>query len=230
MEAIILAGGLGNRLRSVVSEIPKCLAPVAGRPFLHYLLNYLEHNHFVHVIISLGYKYELVENWILKNKWTFNISFSVENEPLGTGGALKKALTYAKEERVLVMNGDTFFDVDLEAFHLFHLQKKSAISIALKPMMNFDRYGNVEVNENCRITAFQEKRHCKAGQINGGIYLINRDTNLMNVSKEKFSFETYFLAKQASESDLYGFISSGYFIDIGIPKDYFKANIDFKHR
>lgn len=228
MEAIILAGGLGTRLRSVVPELPKCMASVAGRPFLHYLLKQLGNSGFTHVILSLGYKQELIEDWISKNQWPFSLSFSVEKEPLGTGGALRRALAHAREKQVLIMNGDTFFDVNLEAFYGFHIQNKAEISIALKPMMNFDRYGNVETDEKCKITAFKEKKPCSVGQINGGIYLINCDTDLINVGKEKFSFETEVLQKQAGIADLFGFIGSGYFIDIGIPEDFHKATIDFK--
>ena len=230
MEAIILAGGLGTRLRDVVPELPKCMAPVAGRPFLYYLLNYLENKGFAHVILSLGYKHELIEDWISNNSWPFSISLSIENEPLGTGGALKQALVHTKERRVLIMNGDTFFDVNLEAFYNSHHQRKAEISVALKPMMDFDRYGNVETNESGKIMVFQEKQSCKTGQINGGLYLINRDSSLINVGKEKFSFETDVLQKQAGISDIYGFNSSGYFIDIGIPEDYSRAKIDFKDR
>lgn len=228
MEAIILAGGLGTRLKSVVADLPKCMAPVAGKPFIYYILRYLGNNGFTHVIFSLGYKHEFIENWVNKSQWPFSISFSVEDEPLGTGGALKLALAHAREEHVLIMNGDTFFDVNLKKLYDFHKRKNSEISIALKPMSDFDRYGNVETNKNDKIIAFNEKQPCHKGQINGGIYLINRGLNLVNVGKEKFSFETDVLQQLAGISEIYGFSSSGYFIDIGIPADYSKANIDFK--
>lgn len=230
MEAIILAGGLGTRLRSVVPALPKCMAQVAGQPFLYYLFKYLENNKFNHVILSLGYKYEIIETWITQNKWPFTISFSVEDEPLGTGGAVKQALALAKEERILIINGDTFFEVNLKEFYNFHIRKKAEISIALKLMINFDRYGNVETNANDKILAFKEKQSCNSGYINGGIYLINLESNLINIGKEKFSLETDVLQKSVNNSNLYGFPSSGYFIDIGIPEDYSKANIDFKNR
>lgn len=228
MEAIVLAGGLGTRLRSVVSDIPKCMAPVAGQPFLHYILTYLENSGITHVILSLGYKHESIEEYVNKNSWSFSVSYSVENGPLGTGGAIKLALTKAKEDQVLIMNGDTFFEVDLDAFYHFHSLKKAEISIALKLLTDFDRYGNVQTDKDEKIIAFSEKQPCRQGQINGGIYLINRDTIMMKTGKEKFSFETDVLQKYADSSSLYGFICSGYFIDIGIPEDYAKANIDFK--
>lgn len=171
MEAIILAGGLGTRLRSVVADLPKCMAPVVGKPFLYYSLKYLGNNDFTHVIFFLGYKHEFIENWVNKNRWPFSISFSVEDEPLGTGGALKLALDHAREEHVLIMNGDIFFDVNLKKLYDFHKRNNSEISIALKPMSDFDRYGNVETNKNDKIIAFHEKQPCQKGQIDG---VINR--------------------------------------------------------
>ena len=124
MEAIILAGGLGTRLRSVVSDLPKCMAPVAEHPFLHYLLEYLSKENITHVILSLGYKHELVEAWIALYQWPLRISYSIEEEPLGTGGAVKLALGLATEEEVFILNGDTFFAVNLKDFRQFHQQKK----------------------------------------------------------------------------------------------------------
>ena len=230
MEAIILAGGLGTRLRSVVSDVPKCMAPVAGRPFLFYILNYLEKYNFNHVILSLGFRHEIVEEWIINKQWSFKISFSVEGEPLGTGGAIKQALKHAQENQVFVMNGDTFFDVNLDDFYHFHVDKNAQISIALKPLEYFERYGNVLTDINDKITAFKEKEPCKIGQINGGIYIVNKESGLMKIGKEKFSFETDVLQKMANKENIFAFVSSGYFIDIGIPEDYSRANIDFKDK
>lgn len=230
MECIVLAGGLGTRLRSVVSDLPKCMAFVAGHPFLYYIFKYLERQNMSHVILSVGYKYEIIEKWVHQNEWTFHVSNAIEEEPLGTGGAIKLALKHAKEAQVLIINGDTFFEVELEKLYQFHQLKNAEISIALKPMRNFDRYGNVTTNENNKIIAFQEKQPCDAGKINGGIYLLNRLSPLMKTDKERFSFEMDVLQKQVGTSALYGFKSDGYFIDIGIPEDYAKAQSDFRNR
>lgn len=227
MEAIILAGGLGTRLRSVVSDLPKCMAPVAGHPFLYYLLEYLSKEKMTHVVLSLGYMHELVEEWIAKHQWPFQISFSIEEEPLGTGGAVKLALKQASEKEVFILNGDTFFAVNLKEFHQFHQLKKSEFSIALKPMTKFNRYGNVETNSTEKITAFKEKQPCENGQINGGIYLMNRRSGLLPEGVEKFSLESDVLQKKVGTAEIYGFVSSVYFIDIGIPEDLAKANVDF---
>lgn len=227
MEAIILAGGLGTRLRSVVSELPKCMAPVSGHPFLFYLLEYLSKEKISHVILSLGYKHELVEEWIAQYQWPFRISFSIEEEPLGTGGAVKLALALATEKEVFILNGDTFFAVNLKELQQFHQSKKSEFSIALKRMIQFDRYGNVETDSAGKIIAFKEKQPCENGQINGGIYLMSRLSTLLNVDAERFSLESDVLQKKVGTAEIYGFVSSVYFIDIGIPEDFAKANVDF---
>jgi len=228
MECIVLAGGLGTRLRSVVAELPKCMAPVAGEPFLYYIFKYLQRQNISHVILSVGYKYEAIQIWIEETKWPFDISYAIEEEPLGTGGAIKLALQKATEKHVLIINGDTFFDVDMAQLLNEHIEKKADLTLALKPMNNFDRYGNVLMNNQNRITSFMEKQFCEQGQINGGVYLINRNSGLMDKQDTKFSFETEILQKHFSDSLFYGLINNRYFIDIGIPEDYEKANEEFK--
>jgi D-glycero-alpha-D-manno-heptose 1-phosphate guanylyltransferase len=231
MEVIVLAGGLGTRLRTVVSEMPKCMAPVCGKPFLYYLLSHL--NRFTSVkkiILSLGYKSEVIIDWTQSiNDFNFGYIYAIESEPLGTGGAIKKALDYASEENVLILNGDTFFDVDLAIFSHQHISHNALLSVALKPMTDFERYGNVEVNSKHVVTAFQEKTYCKQGQINGGIYLLKNNSKVLSDYPDKFSYELEFIHPQVQTGSIYGFIHSGYFIDIGIPEDYTKANIEFKN-
>lgn len=176
MEIIILAGGLGTRLRSVVSEVPKCMAPVAGKPFLWYLLKYLARYDVSKVVLSVGYLREVIYKWIdeVRDDFSFGFDYAVEEEPLGTGGGIKLALSKTLADDVLVLNGDTYFNVDLNVFYEEHHSHSAAVSLALKPMAVFDRYGAVEVDENCVIKAFHEKQYCKAGLINGGVYLINK--------------------------------------------------------
>lgn len=231
MEVIILAGGLGTRLRSAIgNEIPKCMAPVAGKPFLWYLLKYLTRYDVSRVILSVGYLRHVIMDWIDHNgkEFTFAFDYAVEEVPLGTGGGIKLALSKCKTDNVVILNGDTFFDVDLNVFQHFHSQCPSAISLALKPMKNFDRYGRVLVNEAThQVNAFCEKQHCEEGKINGGVYIVNRyKVNWPN--EEKFSFETAVLEPEAYRHNIYAFDFGGYFIDIGIPEDYEKANSDFK--
>lgn len=227
MECIILAGGMGTRLRSVVSDVPKCMAPVAGKPFLHYLFTTLIENGFTHIILSLGYKHEVIEEWIASGSFPIAISSVTEDTPLGTGGAVKLALSRASEEEVFILNGDTFFEVDFMDMLALHKKTRSAATVALKEMRQFDRYGvvDIEVPSN-RILRFHEKQYCESGLINGGIYLINRRE--LDGYPAKFSLEKDFFEKQVSSSTLSGYISNRYFIDIGIPEDYERAQTDFK--
>jgi D-glycero-alpha-D-manno-heptose 1-phosphate guanylyltransferase len=229
MECIILAGGLGTRLRSVINEFPKCLAPVAGKPFLYYIFNYLVLQNVTHIILSVGYKYEMIQKWIQQYVWPFTISYAIEIEPLGTGGAIKLAMQQIKEDQFFIMNGDTYFNVDLQKFSNEHKEHHADLSIALKPMSNFDRYGNIMVDANHRIISFVEKQYCIQGQINGGTYLLNTSSKLMNNPSNKFSFESEVLQIHFPEYNFHGFIDNAYFIDIGIPEDFEKANHEFKN-
>ena len=157
-ECIILAGGLGTRLRSQVADLPKCMAPVAGKPFLHWVIKYLQSQKITSFVLSLGYMHEVIEDYIMEFYPFLHVKFSIENEPLGTGGAIKLAMQLCKEENVLVVNGDTLFETNNDHLWYEHIKYKSACTLALKPMQNFDRYGAVTINEQKNITAFTEKK------------------------------------------------------------------------
>lgn len=219
-ECIVLAGGLGTRLRSVVADKPKCMAPLGEHPFLYYLLQYLHKQGITHAVLSLGYLSEQVIDWCNRMDLPLRVSFTVEPEPLGTGGGILHALPALEGKEVFIVNGDTYFDVNLSAFYQFHAAHQSPLSLALKPMQQFDRYGSIELDAQQRISAFHEKQFCTEGLINGGIYLTT--TNFLNSLSlpEKFSFEKEVLEPGAAAGSLYGFISDTYFIDIGIPEDY----------
>ena len=225
MECVVLAGGKGTRLRSVVSDLPKCMAPVAGRPFLAWLLDDLREAGFDHIILSLGYKHEAVEAWVATRPDRESITCVVEEEPLGTGGGVRLALRQAREDAVFILNGDTFFGVDYPAMQAFHRQSGAQATLALKPLRDFDRYGEVTLDGEGRITAFREKRPCAEGLINGGVYLLQRDA--LAEMPERFSLEKDYFEPQAESAGLAGFRSDGYFIDIGIPADYARAQRDF---
>lgn len=227
-EGIVLAGGLGTRLRSVVSDLPKCMAPVAGRPFLYYLLKYMEVRRFTRVVLALGYMHESVQRWLAGEKWDFEIRCSLEETPLGTGGAVRQALSRTDGDEVYILNGDTFFDVDTDEMARVHRASGAAATIALKPMTDFSRYGVVETDPQGRIVAFREKQYCPRGQINGGVYLVDKKSGLLDFPSERFSFETDILQQRVRDCLLTGYASDGYFIDIGIPEDYEKADTDFK--
>lgn len=278
MEAIILAGGLGTRLRSSVADLPKCLAPIrflssgvaegccskeSGRltsvkegrwerkpgqivtivpdfgtlgefqPFLFFLLEELARQGVTRVILSVGYMREKVMEYVEGQAWPFEVVWAVEEEPLGTGGGIRLALTMAREERVLVLNGDTFFHVP-EMAEL--LAVEAPIAMALKPMRDFDRYGTVSVIPNApsavipngregsvTVTAFREKKPCAEGLINGGVYALDRTLFAGLDLPAKFSFEEAVLEPFAKAGKVAGMVCDGYFIDIGIPSDYERA-------
>ena len=227
-QAIILAGGLGTRLRSAVPELPKCMAPVAGKPFLAFVIDYLRQQGIGQFIFALGYKSELFEEFLRAEFPAVRAGIpacqlSIEAEPLGTGGAIKLACRKAEPGTVLVLNGDTFFGVRVGELAAFHEEKNADCTLCLKPMEDFSRYGVVELNADQGIRHFREKQYYKTGLINGGIYALDTVRFLAEDLPEKFSFETDYLEKQEAGKRLYGLIQNGYFIDIGIPEDYERA-------
>lgn len=226
MEAIVLAGGLGTRLQSVISEIPKPMAPIGDRPFLHYLLQWLEKNRITRVILSVGYKWEVIHDEFGDHFNQMELIYSVEDEPLGTGGAIALAMQKLKDEKFFIINGDTFFNVDLNELVQFHEKHQFAFSIILKPMYQFDRYGTVEINEKDEITGFLEKEPKMKGLINGGIYFANRSIQNHFPKQAKFSFEKEFMEKSFNELPFGGLVLDNYFIDIGIPEDYSRAQVE----
>ncbi|ECL0637827.1 D-glycero-D-manno-heptose 1-phosphate guanosyltransferase, partial [Campylobacter coli] len=211
MQAIVLAGGLGTRLRSVVQDLPKPMAPINGKPFLAFVLEYLKKQGITEIILSVSYKYELIQEYFKDEFEGMKIRYNVEKELLGTGGAIKDALKLVKNE-VYVVNGDTFFDIDLKKLVL----NGSKICIALKQMQNFDRYGTVNVDEQGIVTSFEEKVFKKQGLINGGIYLLKKDIFDEFSLEKKFSFEE-FLQENYKSLKIQTQIFDDYFIDIGVP-------------
>jgi D-glycero-alpha-D-manno-heptose 1-phosphate guanylyltransferase len=229
-ECIILAGGLGTRLRAEVADLPKCMAPVAGKPFLHWVVTGLLSQKVKTFVFSLGYMYEKIQTYINEAYPTLDAKFVVEDEPLGTGGAIKLALTHCNEENVLVLNGDTLFEVDNNTIYKQHSGSNAACTLSLKPMQHFDRYGAVSINEHMQITAFEEKKYIDAGLINGGVYLINKHKFSSIDFPNKFSFEKDFLEKYVNELKFMAVVHDGYFIDIGIPEDFKRANEEIKQK
>ncbi len=225
-QAIILAGGLGTRLRSAVPDLPKCLAPVAGRPFLFHVINYLRSQGVNDFIFSLGYKHELITSYLEKDFATLAYKTVIEEEPLGTGGAIRMAAAQAHAAQLIVTNGDTLFRADIPALMQLHTTRNASCTLALKPMQHFDRYGVVETDAECRITAFREKQQYEEGTINGGLYVIDREALLAAALPDKFSFEKDFLEARYATDSLYGLAQDHYFIDIGIPEDYNQAQKD----
>ena len=222
-EAIILAGGLGTRLQSAVPDVPKCMAPVNGRPFLAYIIDYYRHQGIEKFIFALGYKHAVISTWLQKEYPALKIQSVIESEPLGTGGAIQLAAEKANGKDVLILNGDTLFKTDLPALEAFHKNAGAACTLALKPMTDFDRYGVVETEDDGRIKNFKEKQYYPQGLINGGVYILNTGRFRQQKRPDKFSFEKDYLERSFSAMPMYGCVQDGYFIDIGIPEDFARA-------
>lgn len=222
IEVIILAGGLGTRLREVIKDVPKPMAIIGGKPFLWYIFNWLKSYKVRVAIVSAGSGSEKIIDFFGKEFYGIPVSYAIEEFRLGTGGAVMFALRYTKGENILIVNGDTYFPIDLNNFSLFHNNNKGKISLALKRMKDFSRYGSVECRNNI-ITRFNEKKYCKDGLINGGIYLINRTFIESKSLPEIFSLETEVLEKEAGTGNLGCMVFDNPFIDIGVPEDYYRA-------
>jgi D-glycero-alpha-D-manno-heptose 1-phosphate guanylyltransferase len=227
-EAIILAGGLGTRLRSTVPDLPKCMAPVAGKPFLSHVIDYLRMQGIERFIFSLGYRWGVVEEYLQREYSNLDFVSVIEEEPLGTGGAIRLAIQKSRSGDVVIANGDTLFKVQLKQLFETHEENNSECTIALKPMKDFDRYGVVETDNSGRIISFKEKQFFPEGLINGGVYLLNKKSFLGHSLPEKFSFEKDYLEKFCAERLFYGSRQNGYFIDIGIPEDFQRAQSELE--
>lgn len=225
-EAIVLAGGLGTRLKPVVADLPKSLAPVAGKPFLDYLLKYAKSQGIEKFIFALGYKTEQIEAFVKECLPEGSYSFSIEEEPLGTGGAIYKACSLVSSANTIVLNADTYFGISFSHLAKLHKKRKASCTLALKPMKNIDRYGVVELNREATVTGFSEKKHHAEGLINGGVYALSKDHFLQKPFPAVFSFEKDYLEKEYVKNDIFGMISNAYFIDIGIPEDFQRAQTE----
>jgi D-glycero-alpha-D-manno-heptose 1-phosphate guanylyltransferase len=221
-QAIVLAGGLGTRLKPVVADLPKSLAPIAGKPFLAYLLDYAKQQGIEKFIFALGYKTEQVEIFVKGYLPEGSYIFSVEEEPLGTGGAIYKACKELSTADTIVLNADTFFGIGYLNLSIIHKLRKAACTLALKPMKSFDRYGAVDIY-NQVITGFSEKKFHETGLINGGVYALSASSFLQKTFPAAFSFEKDYLEKEYPKGHILGMVSNAYFIDIGIPEDYQRA-------
>ncbi|MEW6773705.1 MAG: HAD-IIIA family hydrolase [Bacteroidota bacterium] len=225
--ALILAGGLGTRLKHLVPDMPKPMANVAGKPFLYYILKHLQCQGIKDVYLSVGYKAEVIQNYFHQTFHNLKLHYILEDEPLGTGGALKLAFQKINAENILVINGDTFLNVNLK--ELFHAHQNEKMTMALKYIYHSNRYGFVETNDNNYLCGFTEKSNTlKSGYINAGVYLINKKFFLNNIPSQKiFSFENDFLEKIYTHHKIKTIKVNNYFIDIGVPDDYLKAQNDF---
>jgi NDP-sugar pyrophosphorylase family protein len=224
LAAVVLAGGMGTRLRSVVADLPKVLAPVAGRPFLTYLLDQIANAGIQRVVLSTGYLAEQFAEVIGDRYRNMQIIYAHEEQPLGTGGAIRFACGFADAEQLLVMNGDSYCDADLSSYIDWHVDGGHDVSLMLAKVSDASRYGTVEMDADGRITAFIEKRpESAAGCINAGVYLFRR-AMLEQFPTGPSSMERDVFPVWLRERAMMGWVTEAEFIDIGIPSDYQRSH------
>jgi D-glycero-alpha-D-manno-heptose 1-phosphate guanylyltransferase len=226
MDAIVLVNGLGTQRQEMVPDGPKPMATVGGVPFLDILLErLLQHSVIERVVLSVGYKRDVVQAYFGDRAYNRKIVYAIEKSALGTGGSIRNALAHTRSHEVLVVNGSILFEVDIAAMLAGHRQHQANLTLALKPMRNVSRYDTVCLNGEHRIIGFEKKRYQAEGLINGGVYILNQTLfdGLPTPLPHKFSFETDFLAEYLQPLKIYGFTATGYFVDIDIPDDYRRA-------
>ncbi len=219
--AIILAGGLGTRLRGVIGGVPKPLAPVQGRPFLIWLLDLLAQQGMRRIVLATGYKAEMVHA-VIGERWQgMRIDYAVESTPLGTGGAIVQARRLIEGEDTFVLNGDTYLELDYAHFATAMRVQHAGLGMALAQVPDVSRYGAVHI-ANERVTGFSEKGGTGPGWINAGVYWVPRSLS-MPAATQVYSFEDSVLRAAAQQGTLHACTATDAFIDIGVPEDFQRA-------
>ncbi len=229
MEAILLAGGLGTRLRSVVSDRPKPMALIEGRPFMEYVVHELSRNGIDRIVFAVGYKGSMVEEYFGDGRdFGVKVSYAYEDSLLGTAGAIRNAAPFVTEDQVYVLNADTFYQIDYGRLKRMSQEQDLDLALVLREVPDISRYGEAVLTDG-RLTAFNEKRtEAVPGTINGGIYLLKRSL-IEEIPSGKVSLENEMIPKWLKEGKrLGGFVNDGYFIDIGIPEAYFRFQEDVR--
>jgi len=227
MEAIVLAGGRGTRLASVIQGMPKVLAPVGDRPFLELLLQRLRQRGIERVILSVGYLAANIRDHFGDRFDGLELAYAVEEQPLGTGGAAMEAIKLATTDAVFVLNGDTFVDLDYASMLASHTEAGVTATIAVKEVPDCTRFGRVVIDQR-RVAGFTGKGHAGPGLISAGAYVLNCDVFAPYRMPAVFSIETDFFVPHIQELRPLAFVTSGYFIDIGIPEDLARAQTELQ--
>lgn len=222
MKAIILAGGYGTRLKERVQDIPKPMASVAGRPFLEYILDPIINSGIEEIILSVGYRAEVITAHFKHTYRDTPISYAIESEPLGTGGAIAHALKRQNDQAFIAINGDSFIDIDYSKLLSWYRNVSSPIAMVLKTVDDVSRYGSVIVS-NGIVIDFLEKGNSGSGLINAGVYILTPRIFDQFGFAGKFSLESDLLQKHCAELTASAYITDAFFIDIGIPEDYDRA-------
>ena len=227
-EAIVLAGGFGTRLRGIVDDVPKPLAPVAGRPFLGWLLDRLAASGMRRCILATGSLSDVIERRIGAQWQGMQVVYSVESEPLGTGGAIRLAANRLLGDSAHVLNGDTWLEYDPVALEAAAHEAHAPMAIALARVDDVARYGAVDIADG-RVAAFREKGEAGPGWINAGCYFLGTDA-LAALPTGAFSFEHAVLQPRTAAGEVAAFTATAGFIDIGVPEDYRRAQDLFAAR
>lgn len=223
INVVILAGGLGTRLKSVVNDRPKVMALINGRPFLTYILDQINDAGLKNVVLCVGFMGKYIESEIGLTYKDLSLCYSYEYEPLGTGGALRNVNDLISTDNILIMNGDSYCRCNLKGFYLFHKHYDALATLLLTNVNNADRYGQVSIDNCNRIASFIEKGTLKGpGLINAGIYLIKREV-ILSMPEGRFVSLEKDVFPSMIEKNFYGFMESAPFLDIGTPEDYSKA-------
>lgn len=228
-ECLILAGGFGKRLKDTISDLPKPMAPINGKPFLEYLLDYLNSQGMKKVVLSVGYMKEKITEYFGSSFKNMDIIYSIENEPPGTGGAIKQSESLISSEVFFAVNGDTLFMVDFSKLYEFFLEKRADMVIALKHFKDCSRYGSVKIEQKGHIEGFIEKQVLEDCIINGGVYFISKELFKNIDIQSPFAWEKDFLEKYYERFKFYGLVCEGYFIDIGTTEDYRRAQHELRN-
>jgi NDP-sugar pyrophosphorylase family protein len=225
VSCLILAGGLGTRLRPLIADAPKPMAPILGRPFLEYLVRWVGHSGLHQVVLCVGYRAAQIQDYFGRgNHFGINVAYSLESEPLGTWGAVRQAMEQFPGEHFLVVNGDSFLQIELKALLDFHLKKQALATLAVLAVHDSSRFGVIRMAGDGRISEFSEKRSKGSALINGGVYCLSREV-LKVAPKSAASLEREVFPALAGLS-LYGMAVRGYFVDIGIPREYQRLAAD----
>jgi D-glycero-alpha-D-manno-heptose 1-phosphate guanylyltransferase len=221
MEGIVLAGGFGTRLREVVPDLPKPMAPVAGKPFLEILLSSLAKKGFTRVVLSLGFMADKITSHFGDHFAGIELVYEVESKPLGTGGAVRSALSRCVEDHAFIFNGDTYLDLEVDLTESAWIKSQNPI-IVVREVPDVARFGSVALQGD-RIQKFLEKGSTGSGLINAGCYVLPKDMLNGFELGTPFSLEVDFFASNIQRLYFEAFVTKGRFIDIGVPEDYARA-------
>lgn len=224
LQAIILCGGLGTRLRPIVSDLPKAMADIRGRPFLEYLLAQLRRSGFAQAVLCAGFKAdEIRAHFGTGARFGLDLAYSIEDDPRGTAGALKLAEPLLEGDSWLLMNGDSFFDISIADLIQAHAQNPAEVTLALARVDDASRYGAVELGAKGLVTRFAQNTESHVpGLINGGIYVLERKALQLVPTDRAVSLESDLLPELVGHG-MYGLPFGGFFVDIGVSEGYLRA-------